>query len=58
VPNQPKNPMLGWRPPAELSAWVRAEAARRGVPIKVILDEALEDYRDEIENYRNAKGDG
>ena len=46
MPNQHKNPMLGWRPPAELSAWVRAEAERRGVALKVILDEALTAYRD------------
>jgi histidinol-phosphate/aromatic aminotransferase/cobyric acid decarboxylase-like protein len=46
VPNQPKNPMLGWRPPAELSAWARAEAARRGVGLKVVLDEALSEYRE------------
>ena len=45
MPNQHKNPMLGWRPPAELSAWARAEAERRGVPLKVILDEALAEYR-------------
>lgn len=43
--NQHKNPMLGWHPPAGLSAWVRAEAERRDVPLKVILDEALAEYR-------------
>jgi hypothetical protein len=37
--------MLGWHPPAELSAWARAEAERRDVPLKVILDEALSEYR-------------
>ncbi len=45
MPSQHKNPMLGWRPPAELSAWARAEARRRGVDLKVILDEALAAYR-------------
>ena len=45
MPNQHKSPMLGWHPPAELSAWARAEAERRGVPLKVILDEALEAHR-------------
>jgi hypothetical protein len=39
-----KTPLLGWHPPAELSAWVRAEAQRRGVPLSVILNEALEAY--------------
>jgi hypothetical protein len=48
MPNQHKNPMLGWRPPAELSAWARAEAERRDVHLKVILDEALEAYRASI----------
>lgn len=45
MPNQHKTPMLGWHPPAELSAWARAEAERRGVPLKVILNEALAEYR-------------
>ena len=45
MPNQHKNPMLGWRPPAELSAWARAEAKRREVDLKVVLDEALSEYR-------------
>jgi hypothetical protein len=45
MPNVHKNPMLGWRPPAGLSAWARAEAQRRGVDLKVILDEALAEYR-------------
>ena len=49
MPNKHKSPMLGWHPPAELSAWVRAEAERRGVPLKVILDEALAGYREHIE---------
>jgi hypothetical protein len=46
MPNQHKSPMLGWHPPAELSAWARAEAQRRGVPLKVILDEALAEKRE------------
>jgi hypothetical protein len=45
MPNQHKNPTLCWHPPAELSAWARAEAERRGVHLKVILDGALEAYR-------------
>jgi hypothetical protein len=35
------NPMLGWHPPAELAAWVRAEAQRRNVPLSVVLNEAI-----------------
>ena len=46
MPGKNKNPMLGWHPPAELSAWVRAEAARRGVTVSVILNEAVREYRD------------
>lgn len=37
--------MLGWHPPAELSAWARAEAERRNTPLSVILTEALAEYR-------------
>ena len=40
-----KTPLLGWHPPAELSAWVRSEAERRGVKLSVILNEAVEAYR-------------
>jgi hypothetical protein len=48
MPNKHRNPTLCWHPPAELSAWARAEAERRGVHLKVILDEALEAYRASI----------
>jgi hypothetical protein len=40
-----KNPLLGWRPPAGLSAWVRAEAERREVGVGVILTEAVTEYQ-------------
>jgi hypothetical protein len=50
MPNQHKTPMLGWHPPAEDSAWVRAEAERRDVDLKVILNEALAEYRERHEN--------
>jgi hypothetical protein len=49
MPGQNKTPLLGWHPPAELSAWVRAEAKRRGVPIARVLDEALAAYREQCE---------
>ena len=45
MPGKNKNPLLGWHAPAELSAWVRAEAERRGVPLSVILNEAVKAYR-------------
>ena len=39
------NPLLGWHPPADLGAWARAEASRRGVSLSVILTEALAGLR-------------
>jgi hypothetical protein len=45
MPDRHKTPMLGWHPPAELSAWARAEAQRRGVRLSVILTEALSRLR-------------
>jgi len=41
MPGKNKNPMLGWHPPAELSAWIRAEAARRDCTISALLTEAV-----------------
>ena len=41
MPSKHKSPLLGWHSPAELSAWVRAEAQRRGVPISAVLNEAV-----------------
>jgi hypothetical protein len=35
--------------PAELAAWARAEADRRGVNLSDILTEALSDYRAKTE---------
>jgi hypothetical protein len=54
MPSQHKNPLLGWRPPAKLSAWARAEAERRGVKVGVILTEALEAYRFALDLYEAA----
>lgn len=45
MPGKNKTPLLGWHPPAELSAWVRAEAERRGVTIAQVLTESVEAYR-------------
>jgi hypothetical protein len=50
MPNQHKVKALSWHPEsAELAAWARGEAERRGVALKVILDEALTRYRDQAE---------
>lgn len=47
MPNQHKTKLLGWHPAsAEDAAWVRAEAERRGVNLKVVLDEMLAEYRE------------
>lgn len=45
MPNQHKNPLLGWHAPAELAAWARAEAKRTGTTLKALLTEALAEYR-------------
>ncbi len=45
MPSRHKTPLLGWHPPAGLSAWIRAEAKRRGVPVSAVLNEAIEAYR-------------
>lgn len=45
MPGKNKEPLLGWHPPAELSAWARAEAERQGVTLSEVLTEALKNYR-------------
>lgn len=45
MPSKHKAPLLGWHPPAELSAWVRDEAERRGVTVSAVLNEAVEKLR-------------
>jgi hypothetical protein len=46
MPSKHKSPLVGWHPPADLAAWARAEAERRGVPLSQILTEALAEKRD------------
>jgi len=43
MPSRHRSPLLGWHPPPELAAWVRAEAERRGVHLSTILNEAIHD---------------
>jgi hypothetical protein len=47
MPGKNKHPMLGWHPPAELSAWARDEAERRGGKgeLSNLLTEALGERR-------------
>lgn len=49
MPNQHKTPLLGWHPPAELSAWAREEAELRGITLSSLLTEALEAFREACE---------
>jgi hypothetical protein len=57
MPNQHKVKALSWHPEsAELAAWARAVAKRRGVALKVILDEALTRYRERTEKEENGEG--
>lgn len=42
MPGRNKNPLLGWHPPAQLAAWIRAEADRRDVTISMVLNEIIE----------------
>lgn len=49
-----KTPLVGWHPPAELAAWARDAAERRDVPLSVILNEALEAYRKDVDTSREA----
>jgi hypothetical protein len=52
MPGKNKNPMLGWHPPAGLSAWVRAEAEQRDVTVSMVLTEAIMWYRAQLEKLR------
>ena len=45
-----KTPLLGWHPPAGLAAWIRAEAERRGLTLRVFLDDVLTRERERSEN--------
>ena len=46
MPSKHKNPLIGWHSAdPTLKPWIRAEAARRGVYEREVLDEALADYR-------------
>jgi hypothetical protein len=50
LPSKHKTPLLGWHPPAELAAWVRAEAERRGTTVSVVLNEAVQAAKDKGES--------
>jgi len=59
VKGRNKTPLLGWHPPAELSAWVDDEVERRGGGRGVkseLLTEALQDKRDAAEAARADTG--
>lgn len=48
--NRHKNPLIGWNSAdPTLKPWVEAEAARRGITRRELLDEALAEYRERAE---------
>ena len=50
MPGKNKNPLLGWHPEsAELAAWIRAEAERRGLTLRAFLDDVLTRERERAE---------
>jgi hypothetical protein len=46
MPNQHKTPVLGWHPPAELLARIRAAVKRRGITLADFLTAASTEYLD------------
>jgi hypothetical protein len=45
-----KTPLIGWHSAdPTLKPWVKAEAGRRGIKERELLDEALSEYRDKRE---------
>lgn len=44
MPGKNKTPLLGWHPPAELSARIRAEAERQEKTLTALLNEMAERY--------------
>lgn len=57
MPGQNKTKLIGWHPAdPTLKAWVEAEATRRGVTRREILDEALAGYRAAKEQVSSEKG--
>jgi hypothetical protein len=54
MPNQHKNPSIGWNSAdSTLKPWVEAEAERRGITKRELLDEALAEYRKKAEHARS-----
>jgi hypothetical protein len=48
VPNKHKTATIGWNPgDPTLKPWIEAEAGRRGITRKALLDEALSMYREQ-----------
>ena len=44
-------PLIGWHSAdPDLKPWVKAEAARREITERELLDEALSEYRDRVES--------
>ena len=57
MPNKHAVKLLGWHPSsAEDAEWVRTYARKRGVALKVVLDEMLARYRRAAEETPEAAG--
>ena len=51
MPNQHKHPGITWHPAdGTLKPWIEAEADRRGITLKAVLDEMASEYRERIEH--------
>ena len=50
MPNQHKNPTIGWNSAdSTLKPWIEAEAERRGITRRELLDEMAAEYREKAE---------
>ena len=56
MPNQHKHPGITWHSAdPDMKPWIEAEAERRGITQKALLDEALSGYRERAEHARQVE---
>ena len=49
-----KNPSISWHPDdSTLKPWIKAEAGRRGITDKAVLEEMAAEYREKVEFARS-----
>lgn len=59
MPNQHKTKLLGWNPTdPTLGPWVRAEAERRGITLRAVLDEMATEYRARHDGEQDSSKEG